>query len=90
MMAFIFAMQWLWTLAITFLFLTITQLIGKGLTFLIFGIVGIIAWCALATIPETKGRDLADIHKSMRRRNVAPVKDVEMADVVVDDGEVLM
>ncbi len=87
MMAVIIGLQWLWTLVITLLFLSVTQLIGKGPTFFIFAVIGVVAWCAVLTIPETRGRPLQDIHQTMRGRRARERFEGTVEAIADTDGE---
>ncbi|KAG9393274.1 General substrate transporter [Carpediemonas membranifera] len=84
LMAYGMGLQWICNLIIALFFLSVAEVIGKALTFGIFTVVGVAAYiCLLLFTPETRGRDLAEIHKTMRRSNVS-------APAAIDEDENLI
>jgi MFS family permease len=63
------AASWFWTVVVSLAFLPLAKALGTGATFLVFGAV-----CAAALafvdryVPETKGRDFAEIEAEVRER----------------------
>jgi MFS family permease len=63
------AANWFWTVVVSLAFLPLSQALGTGATFLLFGAV-----CAAALVfvdryvPETKGREFAEIEAEVRER----------------------
>jgi hypothetical protein len=59
--------NWSANLIVAVSFLTVTQVLGKPMTFWTYGAVSIAAWCfALVMVPETKGRSLEPIEAHWR------------------------
>lgn len=61
------AANWTANLVVALSFLTLTQVLGKPATFLLYGVVSIGAWLfALFLVPETKGKTLEEIEAHWR------------------------
>jgi len=60
--------NWAANLVVAVSFLTLTQVLGKPITFWMFGLISIGAWFfAFALVPETKGRSLEQIEAHWRQ-----------------------
>ncbi|XP_057866987.2 probable inositol transporter 2 [Cryptomeria japonica] len=61
--------NWISNLVVSQTFLTMTQNIGTSMTFLVFGIISVIAICfVIAIVPETKGLSLEDVESMLHKR----------------------
>src|ERR1700730_13985026 len=61
------AANWSANLTVALSFLTLTQVLGKPVTFWLYGVVSIGAWFfAYFLVPETKGRSLEEIEAHWR------------------------
>ncbi|GKT15509.1 putative multi-domain containing protein [Aduncisulcus paluster] len=59
---------WFCNLLISMFFISVSDAIGTNICFLIFAIVSIAMFIILfSTLPETKGKDLSEIHKMMKK-----------------------
>ena len=64
--------NWVSNLVVAQSFLTLTEVIGTSLTFMIFGVISVLALIfVLVFVPETKGLPIEEVEKMLERRTLS-------------------